>query len=574
MSGTPLVTPLFGAWFSRASLRATLLVAAFLIVAAPSTFGQVVSPANSPPTEMWRIEPEVEWALSLQDALRLALANSFQVESARLDRSIAARAQEIEASIFDPVLSASSDYADNRRPTVSTLDIGAPALAGSVVVNPFEIFESQVALSGRTLFGGEYALSARHAELDQPLANSVIFGLNPQDFLSVTAEIRQPLLRGAGREYATSGVRAAEARLAAADRGLAAAINDGLFAVERAYWRLSFAQRDLEAREAAYQAALAVSDREDARQRLGAGASGERLIAESQRLLRLTERDDALVRVYDARDELLLLLNRGGLLGGSERRAPPLEHVWIETTSEPSREPYVPQRERALEIALAQRPEYQRILAEIAAQKIDVRRTRNESRIQLDVVGRWDQYGLDRGFSDSIDSFGTGRFYDWSFGIELSIPIGNRAARERARTERDRLRRLDVERRRLEREVMVEIDRSIRALASLHQKVDYLKKRAGYQDTLRQQEREKLKLGRSTPIEIARLDDDWVESARDALEAELAFETAKAEYLRIIGTLLQERLPGWSVAGSASEIRAGRWRSEMEPPTRFGGDAR
>ena len=54
--------------------------------------------------------------LSLEETIQIALANSFAVRLARLDRSIQKRQETIEKAAFDPSVTAAADYSKNREP--------------------------------------------------------------------------------------------------------------------------------------------------------------------------------------------------------------------------------------------------------------------------------------------------------------------------------------------------------------------------------------------------------------------------------------------------------------------------
>ena len=483
--------------------------------------------------------------LSVSEAIQIALANSFAVELAVLNRTIQERQVIIEEAVYDPVLTAASDYGKNRQPTTSVLDVGGVALGGEVINNPFETRAYSVALNGRNLVGTQYVIQLRQSQLDQPAAEGSVFGFNPQDSVSASFEITQPLLQGGWRAYNTGRIRIASNNKEISQHDLELAAADFIYEVEVAYWQLAFALKNYESKEKALQTATENLGIVEESNRIGVSSDSDVLVARSQEALRKVEFNEAQVLLFNSRDQLLVLMNQEGMESMKRHwgaRVRPFDHVWVIPTAEPSTEPWVPKRTEALEAAFAHRGDYKRINLELKNQDIQVELASNETLPRLDARGRWEQLGLDEGFSDSFSSLGDGRFYNWSVGIELSFPLGNRAQKNRYYQAKDQVAELKFRRAQLENGIVAQIDQSIRNLVSLFERINDLEARVRLQRELLEKEQEKLGVGRTVDYNISVIENDLIDSEALALRAKVEYEVAKTDYLRVTGRLLETRV--------------------------------
>ena len=138
-----------------------------------------------------------ELRLSKEDAVKLSIENHFSVKAAEVGRDISERKWIVELAVFDPYLTLGGTYGKNRRPTASFLDIGPQGLEPGISVNPTKNSTIFGTIGGRTTLGTQYALTLYDSMYDRPLAYGSIYGLNPQDEMTASLEITQPLLKGA-----------------------------------------------------------------------------------------------------------------------------------------------------------------------------------------------------------------------------------------------------------------------------------------------------------------------------------------------------------------------------------------
>lgn len=294
----------------------------------------------------------------------------------------------------------------------------------------------QTELSKRTAQGARFAL--RHVTLYD--RNNRPFRAFPSDFTGwVEAEWRQPLMRGAGTEFNRiagpsgiigqyNGVLIArvneEVALADFEAAVIRLVND----VEQAYWELSANYRVLEASLRGREAALQTFQYQEVRLKVGAGRSDEEAQAQSQFYQFQAQVENALSGqqgLYASEQRLRYLLGM-----------PPADGRLIKPVTEPNDIRVVFDWESALTQALQRRVEIRRQRFNLKRREMELIAARLNRRPQFDFLGnyRW------RGLGDNLigDSGGEldnlfaeitgGQYQEWQAGMELTFPVGLRAA--------------------------------------------------------------------------------------------------------------------------------------------------
>jgi outer membrane protein TolC len=497
----------------------------------------VESPASRPEKPRQTIE------LALQEAVRIALVRNFDVRIARLTHVMSRRDLVVQRAVFDPFFTLNSTYTKNRRPTASFLDIGGGALINEVQVNPFESANYSAAIGGLTRLGTTYEIRLGEAGFDRPLAAGSLFGLNPQESMSASATFTQPLLKGAWYPYNSGQMRIALNSEFMARDDLETATQDLIYRVEAAYWSLVFSTKNLQANSRSLE--LAREDLSKAQKEEEAGTKARIYVTtvKSQLALREIEYDDGELQRENARDALLQILNHGGDSLKDRWQAGedggPYDNVLVIPTTEGDRSEFAPDRNVSLVMAFGNRPDYRRYDFLVDSQAITVDLARNDLWPQLDLTGTWEQLGLDDSIEGSVSSLGSGRFYGWSVGLQLQMPLSNRGPKSIYRREKDRLRQIGWQKIQLENQIIVEIDGSIRRLASLFRKVGRLEQIVQLKEVELNAEKKKLAAGTSIPFTVHTIENDLIGQQAAALQALADYLIAKAEYYKLTGVIFE-----------------------------------
>jgi outer membrane protein TolC len=291
-------------------------------------------------------------------------------------------------------------------------------------------------LSKRTAQGGRFAL--RQVTIYD--RNNRPFRAFPSDFSGwVEAEWRQPLMRGAGTEYNRivgpsafigqyNGVLIARVNEEVALADFEASVIRLVSDVEQAYWDLSAAFRVLESTLRGREAALQTFQYQEVRLQVGAGRSDEEAQAQSQ----FYQFQAAVENALSGPQGLYALEQRLRYLLGM----PPADGRLIKPTTEPTDIRVVFDWQSAVDQALQRRVEVRRQRFNLKRRELELVAARLNRRPQLDFLGNYRFRGLGDnligGSGGELDNLFAeitgGQYQEWQAGMELTFPVGLRAA--------------------------------------------------------------------------------------------------------------------------------------------------
>jgi outer membrane protein TolC len=413
------------------------------------------------------------WDLSLDQAIQMALSNSTVLRElgARIIQapnltptiygpSIQASdprfGEEAALSAFDAQLSTSAFWEKNDQVLNNTL------LGGGTNFFLQDLWRIQSEIKKTAATGTQFSL--RHNVWgDYNNAPSNIFGsaglINDHAWTwNTEAEIRQPLLQGAGVEFnriagpdATPGVNNGvviariNTEISAADFQLA--LRDYLSNVENAYWELVFAYRDLEVKKKARDRGLETWQRLQKLSEQGvAGAELDKVAQAAEQYFRFVQDVETALsgRLLDGTRDFNG--STGGTFQGTggvyvaERRLrlimgiPINDGRLIRPMTDPVPANIVMSWEQLATKSLAQRTELQAQRLRIRRRNLELWASENFLKPELDVVGRYRRRGFGNHLYDpeftiptplqDVDA-GTN---EWQIGMELNMPFGFRQA--------------------------------------------------------------------------------------------------------------------------------------------------
>jgi HAE1 family hydrophobic/amphiphilic exporter-1 len=507
------------------------------------------TPAKLPETGLGEYpgfeDKKIRLPLSLEDAVAIAIRNNLDVEVESYNRDIARRRVTIERAVFDPFFNLSFTYADNREPTVSTLDFDPLNPVLGVRVNPFDVTTFRSGIRGTTLLGTSYQVSVVESRFNSPEASASLFALNPRYSSRAEFTLTQPLLRGGWYDTNAANIRIARNSLRISESQYKLTQIESVFNVISAYWDLVFAHKNYDAKASALKVAIDQLRIDRQREQVGAIAKIDLINPESQLARRKTEFEQAITVFENTRDNILVLMNYTGkdslkTLWAARDEKSPFENILIIPTTPPVTDLMVYDRDESLRKAFEFREEYRRIELQIRSQDIVVDVARNRVLPALDITGTWAQLGLDDEFAGSTDSVGRGHFYDWQAGVVLELPLAYRGPISELRNAEDERRKLGLQKQSLENLIVVEVDQAIRDVRESYRTVQNLHHEVELQVALLEAEKAKLRVGRSIAYTVSQIENDLVDIQAQANRAETNFEKFKSAYERSVGTLLEK----------------------------------
>ncbi|KPJ75558.1 MAG: hypothetical protein AMS14_03370 [Planctomycetes bacterium DG_20] len=464
-------------------------------------------------------------AISIEQAVLLALTNNQELAVERLNPEIARTAEQEERGVFDPLLTGTFGKLYDKGERVSAqgwkYDYTEDSLVGEAGLTNF--FPT----------GTSVTLGASTAMVDRAIDRVSVAGNLEQLIQSrVGLTVSQALLRGAGRAANLAAVRGAriESQMSEYElRGFA----EGLVAlVEETYWTCRVAKRHVEIFTQAVQVA---QDRVAAtEERIAAGTLGEteRVAAKAAVAQRQEDLIDAKSEYEKARLLLLRLLN----LPGGNLWTRTLDLVdWPKVPSGPLEDVEV-----YVEKALRMRPDLNEARLAVQRGDLEVVKTRNGLLPQLDLFVTWGKSGYAESFSESWHRLGGGR-YDMLFGVRAEVPLGNQSAR--AQHKRARVTRQQAEQavKNMEQLVQWDVRTAYVEVQRATDQIEAAKAARDFFEEVWRAEEIKLSLGRSTNLQVARADRDRVRSHVAVAEAAADYLRALVNLRRFAGSLLDDR---------------------------------
>ena len=175
-------------------------------------------------------------SLSLNEAITLALENNKDIEVTRKNVKIAEFELTAARGVYQPRFTGQTFYERSTVPNVSIFSSNQTTTQGSLVGNMG--VTGYVPRFG-TVFRGEYNST-------QLTTNNPISILSPQKNVNLTFSLTQPLFRGRGFDQNRRVIEIAKRNLSLTDVQFRQRSIDIIAAVQRAYWDLTYALRNLE----------------------------------------------------------------------------------------------------------------------------------------------------------------------------------------------------------------------------------------------------------------------------------------------------------------------------------------
>lgn len=472
-------------------------------------------------------------ALTLQDAVRLAIENNptLQVERLRVEQA-RSRVDQLDGE-FSPMFNSSSSIfrkdnivASRFYPTGLYIDLQKSANLG---------------VEARTRTGGRVNLALNYSDLR---TNSNTQTLSPQYSATLVLTFSHALLRDFGRSIAETRLRVAGKGAAIADSNLKVRVSQLIQRVEETYWSLTFLQKDLEGKTRSLESAREFLTQTESLLRAGRVAQVSTLQARAAVAEREQEVITAQTGVDQYKDRLKSLLWLD--LGSTD--VSPLDQ------SEPTP---VLDAELSLRVALQQRPELQSLQQELEERDLELKFAENQKRPRLDLNGQYGLAGLSglpnptcidptsvlcipvgtnvtgsvlagrTGVRDALLGMLSANPYDnWSLELKLQIPIGNKTAK--AQYAEASLRRLETGTNlsAMRDQISMEVRASIRDVQAAQKRIDASRQTVIYLEDQLTGMRQQLEAGLVSSYDVLKVFDEVDRARTTELQAMMDLNVA------------------------------------------------
>lgn len=400
----------------------TTLESASVVSARRST----TRPANARPTTNPSTGPaigtEPTVRMPLREIVQRAVANNLAVRVAGYSPAIE-QSRVIEADArFDPVFFTTAQY--EHRDTLT---------AGSQFNDPFDpfggflffdtdeadIFTLQTGIRQNLRGGGQAELryQAQFSDLEpQRFVN------NPSYESDLILQITQPLLRDFGNEINRARITIARNNQKISLLEFRNSLEETLTEIERTYWQLSLAAREVEIQEGLLRRTEETYGILSARSEGRIDVSNVQLLqAQATLEIRRAQLVRAKSRVRDLSDQLKQLMN--------DPTIPVAEDLTILPSSEPLEEAILFDLKEQINTAMENRLELAQQQLRVDTASITSQVGRNNLLPQLNLISSIGVQGLDGDYGSAVQEQSSFDQFSYSLGLQFEVPIGNRAAR-------------------------------------------------------------------------------------------------------------------------------------------------
>jgi HAE1 family hydrophobic/amphiphilic exporter-1 len=506
--------------------------------------------------------------LSLREALERALENNKDIEVARQNVKVAEFALQGSRGAYDPRLSAASYFERLESPISSFLSGGAN---GSITQNDFTNTARLEGLSPKS--GGSYRLDFSSIRLT---SNNLFSALNPQYPTALTFTYTQPLMRGLKIDNHRRQIEIAKRNLSLTDAQFRQRAIETITSVQRAYWDLVFALRNLQIQRDAVH---------DARTQL---EHNKRLVAEGA--LAPIDVVAAAAQVAGFEQTLFTALeevsrsenNLKNLI--AENRQAEIWNVSLIPSDSVNLTPPTVSLDEAIKSALENRAELQQSNVVREINQLDQKYFQEQTRPQIDLVGSYGVVGLagaigggvnpftasskelrDRvnllsvaggleplpdpppqtisseligGYPQSIGNLLGNRYNNFRVGVQINLPLRNRTAKADLGRSLVEGQRIATQREQLEQLIQVDVRNALQIVRSAEARLRAAAVAREASEQQYQSEQRKLDAGQSTVFLVLERQTALTAARGNELRAQTDLNKAMAELQRATGNSL------------------------------------
>ncbi|MEY4384886.1 MAG: Outer rane efflux protein BepC precursor [Verrucomicrobiota bacterium] len=469
--------------------------------------------------------------LSLQDCVQMALEKNLDIRIERINPQLAQFNLAAARAGYQPSLSLSGEHSHDE--SGSRLLTGGFLIPGSTTdANSFS-----GSLGGSTPWGMSYSLGGKSGEsygksftID---TNNTLISL-PFDSSqsSVELTLTQPLLKNFLIDGTRLGIAVAKNRLKYSELGLRGRIIEVITRVELAYYDLEFAHESVKVQQKALELAQRLLEENKKRVEVGALAPLDEKQSEAEVAGRQADLIAAQRNLDVLENNLKQLLSDNFSQWNSQRLVP-------SDSLAANREPL--SLSDSWSKGLSLRPEYQQAKLDVEREGIQLKYDKNQVFPQLDVFASFGYNGSGVEFSDSLYEVSQRDRPFYSYGGQITIPLGNGAARNRYKNTKAAREQTLIGLKKLEQDIMIQIDNAIKLAQSNYERISATRKAREYAEAALAAEQKKLENGKSTSFVVLSLQRDLTAARSDEISALVQYKRSLALVAQADGTTLERR---------------------------------
>ncbi len=473
-----------------------------------------------------------EIKLSIEQCRAMTLKNNLDLKVQLIEPAIAAKQVSAEEAKFESSFFTNLTYNNIDQPSVivqqaqqyksQTADLGVqvPLQTGGTV--KFDLADNRTNVTGNIFDQNGKSLGKYSNVSYTP---------------TTTFSISQPLLRGAGKRMNTYSIRVLEYQRHITDAMTKLEVIRVLANADRGYWRLYAARKELEVRQQEYETAKAQLEQTRRMVLLGEKAAVEETRSEAG----VAERLDGIIKakkeLEDRQRELKQMMNEAGLGIDSPAVVVPM--------TEPDPVRYEIDKERLTKSAVENRMEMLEVELQLAQDSSAVDYYKNQMLPLVALDYTYNMNGIGTARSDAYDMMFDRTSESYTVGMNLIVPLGNQAAKNRLLEAqyRKRQRLFTKENRRMQ--IQTEVLGAIEQLEANWQSILAGRQNSILAGRLYEAEKRQFVVGLRTATDVLDAQAKFANAQSTEISALTEYEIAQVDLAYATGTLLGATKVRW-----------------------------
>ncbi len=464
--------------------------------------------------------------IGLAEAVQMALQSNLDIQVSRFNPTISQFALSEAFAVYEPDLRLAYTHVNNTSP--GGFDEFGRQIDPLIIDNDNWDADIGNFVQGYAPSGLTYSLGGGLRKQNRKLGTGT-FGADEYtgDF---GISLRQPLLRNFWIDTSRATIQINRRNLRISEEQLRQLIMDKLFEVERAYYNLIFARENVKVQATALELASQLLRENRKRVEVGALAPLDEKQAESEVASTRAALIDA-ERLLSEQQNILKGLITDKYAEWNAVNLEPVENlVAVPATSDV---------QESWRRGLTQRGDLMELKYALERAGIVLKLRKNQLWPELDLVGSYGHNERGNGFNDILGDLPRGRSPRYSYGVILDIPLGNRSARARLKSAKADQEQSLVEYKRLEQQIMVQIDDAVKLIRSSFERVEATRAARAFAQEALAAEQKKLENGKSTSFFVLQFQRDLTVRRSDEIRALADYNNALAQLAWREGTTLE-----------------------------------
>ena len=475
--------------------------------------------------------------ISLRDSVRLAVQHNLDLQIERYAPQIARFNLTGGYGYYEPQFRMAAGHNSIDEPSSVDIKKANPYFAYESGTDTFEPSLSGQLPTGLTYdLGATFANSNARTDFSVSPDNAAAFPPNgirsTNQFLGFAGiSLRQPLLKDFWIDSTRQRIWVNKKTLKISELGLRQQIMNVVTKVQLAYFELVFAREGLKVAEQSRALAQQLVNETRSRVRVGELPPLDAAQAESQL-------ESAQANVITAQQGVAERVDTLKSLLSDDFRA------WADVALEPT-DPLLPKpakldRADGWQTALTQRPDYLQAKLDLERRDIVLRYEFNQLFPSLDLVGSYgSRSGLDS-FEAVAGELRNSVHPSYSYGVIFSVPIGNQTSRSRYKATRAERQQALLQFKKLEEDILVQIDIDIKAADSHFRRLDATRAARVFAEAALDAEQKKFAHGLSTSFLVLQYQQRLTDARRLELRSLADYNEALAQLALAEGATLEQ----------------------------------